>query len=185
VRLDRAKGTAQTDLLAELGVANLEEAKAAIARKKELEDEKLSTEQRLQKQLDEEKKRADNAERAANKAKKEAAEKQAEVFLTGVAKSAGVTDDAKELVQAKLEKHIADNFSDDDDITEELLAPFFKKLKTEKKLWFEAKETPAATGAKEKQAPAAPAGTTPPPKPYADMSVAERNEYKRSKGLRV
>lgn len=184
-RNDRIARQEQRKLLATLGVNNLDEAKEAIKRKKELEDEKLSTEERLQKERDEAVKRAEAAERAANKAKKEAAEKEAEIFLSTAAKNAGVTDDAKELVQAKLEKHIADNFSDDDDITEEALAPFFKKLKSDKKLWFEAKETPASTGAKEKTSPAAPVGTTPPPKPYAEMTVAERNEYKRAKGLRV
>ena len=180
-RIKRAQAKAQKELLASLGVTTVEEALALKQKAEQAELEKLSEKERLQKERDDALKQAELERKTRERIERERQEEAAKSFLRTEAEKAGVDPDAMDLVMSKLEKHVEDNFEDDDELKPGAFKDFFADLKKEKKLWFKPKEAPVNTTppAQPNQNPSAPAAH----KTIDDMDEIEWARYKRDRGL--
>lgn len=184
-RLERAKGAERTALLKDLGFEDMEAAKAAISKLQELENASLTEKERLEAENTRLKKEKADLLAVAQRIEAEKKADDADRFLERTAIKFGADEEELDITLAKLKKHIADNFEDDEDVTEEDVTTFLEELRTKKPSLFVAKETPASNGNK-KKAPAAPQPNSPAPaKPISDMTREEFRNYKLSIGLTV
>lgn len=180
-RIERAKKKAVKDLLSQLGVTSIEEAQAIKDKADKADLEKLTETERLQKERDDALKAAETERKTRERVERERTEEAARNFLKAEAERAGVDPDAMDLVMTKLEKHVEDNFDDDDELKSGAFKDFFAELRKDKKLWFKPTERPANTGGNSTtpQTPPAPAAQ----KSFDDMNEVEWEAYKRSIGL--
>lgn len=185
-RISRAKGKAHKDQLTELGVENIEEAKALLEEARQAKLDKLSETDRLQTQLADANKATEKERKARERIEQEKELAETQNFLNAACKTADLDPDVIDVVAPKLQKFIADNFGEDHKVSEADTKPFFDDLRSKKAQWFIATDTPASTHAKQKtpppsttQTPAAGvAPLLPPPKPPREMSDVEWNLYR-------
>lgn len=155
-RLKREADTTEKALWKQLGVTNADDAKAKLKKLDELEDAQRTETERLQKQLTDAQKLADDYKDIAQREVDTRRRIERNNVINEAATAAGANPLYVDVLVPLIEKVIATHFEGVEDISANDLKSHVEKLRTDKPALFEAVKTPADTNSGD---------GNPPPKP--------------------